>query len=76
MPWKACHKVDEKLKFVSRFADGEKIAFLRREFGISWVTGHRIIDPYPFGRGQYAGGGFPNDGGASLLSSNRSAALK
>jgi putative transposase len=35
MPWKECHKMDEKLRFVSRFLDGEKIAALCREFGIS-----------------------------------------
>ncbi|MBE0613201.1 MAG: transposase [Burkholderiales bacterium] len=46
MPWKECHKVDEKLKFVSRYLDGEKIAVLCREFGISRVTGHSIIDRY------------------------------
>lgn len=46
MPWKECHKVDEKLKFVSRFLDGEKIAVLCREFGISRVTGHSIIERY------------------------------
>jgi putative transposase len=38
--------MDEKLKFVSRFLDGEKIAVLCREFGISRVTGHKIIDRY------------------------------
>ena len=26
MPWKECRKMDEKLRFVSRFLDGEKIA--------------------------------------------------
>jgi Helix-turn-helix domain len=46
MPWKECRKMDEKLKFVSRFLDGEKIAVLCREFGISRVTGHKIIDRY------------------------------
>ena len=46
MPWKACRKMDEKLRFVSRFLDGEKIAALCREFGISRVTGHKIIDRY------------------------------
>ncbi len=38
--------MDEKLRFVSRFLDGEKIATLCREFGISRVTGHKIIDRY------------------------------
>ena len=46
MPWKVCQKMDEKLRFVSRFLDGEKIATLCREFGISRVTGHKIIDRY------------------------------
>ena len=46
MPWKECRKMDEKLKFVSRFLDGEKIAALCREFGISRTTGHSIIDQY------------------------------
>ena len=46
MPWKECQKVDEKLRFVSRFLDGEKIAALCREFGISRVTGHKIIGRY------------------------------
>lgn len=46
MPWKECRKMDEKLRLVSRFLDGEKIATLCREFGISRVTGHKIIDRY------------------------------
>lgn len=36
--------MDEKLRFVSRFLDGEKIAALCREFGISRATGHKSID--------------------------------
>lgn len=35
MPWKGCRKMDEKLRFVSRFLDREKIAALCREFGIA-----------------------------------------
>ena len=46
MPWKECQKMDEKLRFVARYLDGEKIAALCREFGISRVTGHKIIDRY------------------------------
>ena len=38
--------MDEKLRFVARYLDGEKIAALGREFGISRVTGHKIIDRY------------------------------
>ncbi len=46
MPWKECNAMDEKLKFVSRFLDGETIAALCREFGISRVTGHKVIARY------------------------------
>jgi len=46
MPWRECRKMDEKLKFVARYLEGEKIAALCREFGISRVTGHKIIDRY------------------------------
>ncbi len=38
--------MDEKLRFVARYLDGEKIAALCREFGISRVAGHSIIDRY------------------------------
>ncbi len=46
MPWNESTKMDEKLRFVSRFLDGEKIAPLCAEFGISRVTGHKIIERY------------------------------
>eukprot|EP01034_Spumella_vulgaris_P008872 gene8872-11275_t len=35
--------MDEKLKWVSRYRDGEKIATLCQEFGISRVTGQKLI---------------------------------
>jgi len=38
--------MDERLKFVARVLDGEKIAALCREFGISRKTGHKIISRY------------------------------
>ena len=44
MPWNESTKMDEKLRFVSRYLDGEKIATLCQEFGISRVTGHKIIE--------------------------------
>ncbi len=46
MPWNESTKMDEKLRFVSRFLNGEKIAPLCAEFGISRVTGHKIIERY------------------------------
>jgi hypothetical protein len=44
MPWKGCRKMDEKLKFVSRFLVGKKIAALCREFGISRVAAATSTD--------------------------------
>lgn len=38
--------MDERLKFVARILDGEKMAPLCREFGISRVTGYKIFNRY------------------------------
>jgi len=46
MPWKVCRPVDERLKFVARLLDGEKMAGLCREFGISRKTGYKILGRY------------------------------
>jgi putative transposase len=46
MPWKECHVVDERLRFVARRLDGEKMAALCAEFGISRKTGYKIYDRY------------------------------
>jgi len=46
MPWKECHVVDERLRFVARLLDGEKMAGLCAEFGISRKTGYKIYDRY------------------------------
>ena len=46
MPWKVCNPMDERLKFVARLLDGEKMAGLCREFGISRKTGYKIISRY------------------------------
>jgi hypothetical protein len=32
MPWKECYKMDERMRFVLRLTDGEKMAVLCREF--------------------------------------------
>ncbi|MEZ5854631.1 MAG: leucine zipper domain-containing protein [Hyphomicrobiaceae bacterium] len=37
---------DERLRFVARRLDGEKMAALCREFGISRKTGHKIFNRY------------------------------
>jgi putative transposase len=46
MPWQECSKVDERLKFVARLLDGEKMAVLCREFDISRKTGYKIFSRY------------------------------
>src|SRR5579864_2481815 len=46
MPWKACKPMDERLKFIARLLDGEKMAGLCREFGISRKTGYKILTRY------------------------------
>jgi putative transposase len=38
--------MDEKLKFVARLLEGEKMAAVCREFGISRKTGYKIFDRY------------------------------
>jgi transposase len=46
MPWKECHVMDERLRFVARLLEGEKMAPLCAEFGISRKTGYKIYDRY------------------------------
>ena len=46
MPWKECHIVEERLRFVARLLDGEKMAGLCREFGIARKTGYKINNRY------------------------------
>jgi len=44
MPWKECNHKDERLRFVARLLDGEKMAAMCRELGISRKTGYQVID--------------------------------
>jgi len=46
MPWKECKPMDERIKFVARLLDGEKMSVLCREFGISRPTGYKIYNRY------------------------------
>jgi transposase len=46
MPWRECYKMDERLRFVARLLDGEKMAVLCREFDISRKTGYKIFSRY------------------------------
>ena len=38
--------MDERLKFIARLLEGEKMAVLCREFGISRKTGYKLRDRY------------------------------
>src|SRR5579859_3921348 len=46
MPWQECNLMDELLKFIARLLDGEKMAGLCREFGVSRKTGYKILARY------------------------------
>jgi len=46
MPWKECNQMDERLRLVARLLDGEKMAVVCREFGISRKTGYKIFNRY------------------------------
>ena len=46
MPWKECHVEDERLRFIARLEDGEMMATLCKEFGISRKTGYKIARRY------------------------------
>src|SRR4026209_1150838 len=46
MPWKECHVMDERLRFVARLLEGEKMAPLCADFGISRKTGYKIFVRY------------------------------
>jgi transposase len=46
MPRKVCNPMDERLKFTARLLDGDQMALLCREFGISRRTGYKILTRY------------------------------
>jgi putative transposase len=46
MPWRECYKMDERLRFMARLLEGEKMAVLCREFDISRKTGYKIFTRY------------------------------
>lgn len=48
MPWQECYKMDERLRFVARLLDGEKMAALCREFVVAgahvrFIKGQLVI---------------------------------
>lgn len=46
MPWQECNRMDERLRFVARLLDGEKMSTVCRAFGISRKTGYKIFNRY------------------------------
>jgi len=46
MPWKECKPMDQRIRFIARLLEGEKMAPLCREFGNSRVTGYKIFNRY------------------------------
>ena len=46
MPWNESNRMDERVKFVARLLDGEKMSVVCREFGISRKTGYKIFNRY------------------------------
>ena len=42
MPWRECKPMDERLRFIARLLEGEKVAVACRQFGISRVTGYKV----------------------------------
>jgi putative transposase len=46
MPWRECCKMDERLRFVARLLEGEKMAVLCRQFDISRKTGYKLFERY------------------------------
>jgi transposase InsO family protein len=46
MPWKESDTVSERLKFITRLREGERMTDLCREFGISRKTGYKLVERY------------------------------
>src|SRR5215471_5975720 len=46
MPWKECHVMDQRTRFVARRLEGEPKTALCEEFGISRKTGYKIFERY------------------------------
>ena len=44
MPWKESSVMDERIRFVIRLKDGERMAALCREFQILRKTGYKIFE--------------------------------
>ena len=43
MPWQECQKMDERLRFVARLLEGEKMAALCREWGNAPTSFGKVV---------------------------------
>jgi hypothetical protein len=46
MPWNERKPMGERLRFIARLLEGEKMSLLCRVFGIPRVTGYKIFNRY------------------------------
>ena len=46
MPWKVSRPMNERMKFVVRLEQGERMSDLCREFGISRKTGYKFLNRF------------------------------
>ena len=46
MPWKESDTVSERMRFITRLLDGERMSDLCREFGVSRKTGYELLRRY------------------------------
>jgi putative transposase len=46
MPWKECHVMDERMRFVARLLEGDTMSAVCEDFGISRKTGYKIYERY------------------------------
>ena len=46
MPWKESSVMEERLRFVARLLEDERMSDMCREFGISRKTGYKIFNRY------------------------------
>ena len=58
MPWNECKPMDERLRFKARLLEGEKMAPVCREFGISRKTGYKLYQGQSLNKTFAVEGGF------------------
>ncbi|MEO5969800.1 MAG: helix-turn-helix domain-containing protein [Bdellovibrionia bacterium] len=46
MPWKDVRPMDERVRFIMRLLDGERMTDLCREYGVTRKTGYKFLERY------------------------------